>query len=322
MKEGETVNCMRIVGNYFCMVIIVTIIISTRFASAATSVRTVRLVASGTLGKAITDVINSIPNVQATLVPALKRAESNHEAAIEMIQEGKADLAVVRADSAYWFYNGVGTEKTSNLCGIAGLFTTDFIFTKNDLTVQKLSDLANRKIAFGYVGFNKSIVSEKNWQIVLESYGIEMRNVEFVVIPPGHSAEFFKSGRTNINVYGVSASAFLISPRHIAIEPEKAQEISKLYPFLVQRTLTGRYDSGQSGAFFTIGRKNLLIASSAVDDDLIYEITKAIMTNESRLKTAEPRQINSYIDLSQPLVGMSIPLHPGAARYFREAGFR
>ena len=68
----------------------------------------------------------------------------------------------------------------------------------------------------------------------------------------------------------------------------------------------------------TVAIPNFLITQSKVPDELVYQMAKAMYGNLDTLYAAH--NAAKAIKLQNALTGMPIPLHPGAERYFREAG--
>src|SRR5207302_1833127 len=70
----------------------------------------------------------------------------------------------------------------------------------------------------------------------------------------------------------------------------------------------------------SIGFDALWIVSADAPDDLIYAITKALW-NEATQRLLDARDpLGKQVRLEGALDGLSIPLHPGAKRFYREAG--
>ncbi len=68
----------------------------------------------------------------------------------------------------------------------------------------------------------------------------------------------------------------------------------------------------------TFGVKATLVTSVDVADDVIYAITKEVFTNLESMKKLHPAY--ETLTTESMLEGLTAPLHPGAERYFREAG--
>ena len=76
--------------------------------------------------------------------------------------------------------------------------------------------------------------------------------------------------------------------------------------------------SGQNEDIWTIATSNLLVARADVDQNVIYAITKSVFENLDYLKRVDP--LMADLSLEKALAGMVMPLHPGALRYYEEAG--
>ncbi|MGI9491225.1 MAG: TAXI family TRAP transporter solute-binding subunit, partial [Geminicoccaceae bacterium] len=69
----------------------------------------------------------------------------------------------------------------------------------------------------------------------------------------------------------------------------------------------------------TMAHSTLLVANADLSAELVYLITKSIFENLAYLHRVDPAL--SSLTMDQALFGMSLPLHPGALRYFKETGF-
>ncbi|MFA6709666.1 MAG: TAXI family TRAP transporter solute-binding subunit, partial [Fusobacterium sp.] len=70
----------------------------------------------------------------------------------------------------------------------------------------------------------------------------------------------------------------------------------------------------------TLTVKSMLIVSSKVKDDMVYDMLKTMFENTDRIKAAHA--VGKYITKDTALDGMSIDLHPGAKKYFDEMGIK
>jgi len=68
----------------------------------------------------------------------------------------------------------------------------------------------------------------------------------------------------------------------------------------------------------TFGVKATLVTSAKVPDDVVYAITKEVFDNFEAFKKLHPAY--SVLTKKNMLEGLSAPLHPGAIKYFKEAG--
>lgn len=76
------------------------------------------------------------------------------------------------------------------------------------------------------------------------------------------------------------------------------------------------------GATPTLGPRALLLTTAAMDDDFAYAITRALWDPRNRRLFDTSPPISRDIRLAQALDGLTVPLHPGAFRYYREIGMK
>ena len=75
---------------------------------------------------------------------------------------------------------------------------------------------------------------------------------------------------------------------------------------------------GQDRDIQTVAKSNLLVARADVDDEVVYQVTKAMFENLDFLRNIHDAMYETSLD--RALVGMPMPLHPGALRYYQEVG--
>ncbi len=75
---------------------------------------------------------------------------------------------------------------------------------------------------------------------------------------------------------------------------------------------------GQDDDVRTIAQPNFLAVNADVDEDAVYQITKAVYENLGFLQNIHPA--TKAMSLEAALAGLPLRLHPGALRYYEEAG--
>jgi TRAP transporter TAXI family solute receptor len=94
--------------------------------------------------------------------------------------------------------------------------------------------------------------------------------------------------------------------------------IEKTRPLFHAVSIPANSYAGQTTEVATAGLNNYFVTTSDAPDDIVYGITKAIFSNLTALHAAHPAA--SVISAENALSVQPIKVHPGAARYFREAG--
>lgn len=75
---------------------------------------------------------------------------------------------------------------------------------------------------------------------------------------------------------------------------------------------------GQTEDINTIAQPNFLAVRADLDEEAVYQITKTIYENLPFLNAIH--KATKVMALEKALDGLPMPLHPGAAKYFKEAG--
>ena len=108
------------------------------------------------------------------------------------------------------------------------------------------------------------------------------------------------------------------SIRVIALTEEEMEAAIGANPVFARTTLAGGTYSGVDADTPVVGVPNVLVVSSEMEDDLAYAITKAMFDNIADLQAVHPAANETTIEFT--MSATPVPLHPGAIRYFEEAG--
>lgn len=246
---------------------------------------------------------------------------------VEAIGRGELESGLAQADIAYWAFNGVGPfaeqGQIDDLSAIASLYPESIhIVVRADSDITDIGQLRGRKVSLGPVQSGSFVDS----QIVLEAYGLTLEDIDIDLLMPGSAIDKLRTGEIDavflVAGYPVTAlSEFArdFKVRLLPIDGEVSERLIAENPFFSRGFISaGLYKTVKN--IETLNVRALWVASAKLDDDLVYGITRALWhaSNRKLLDNAHPDGLG--IQLETALVGLSIPLHPGAARYYREAG--
>ena len=102
------------------------------------------------------------------------------------------------------------------------------------------------------------------------------------------------------------------------VTDEQLATIREEYPIWYRYIIPANTYPGQAKEIRTIAQPNFLAVRADMPDDVVYKVTKTIYENLSFLSTIHSATKNMRLDTA--LSGLPVPLHPGAARYYREVG--
>ena len=108
--------------------------------------------------------------------------------------------------------------------------------------------------------------------------------------------------------------------RFLEMEPEIRQKLIKTIPGMVEVTIPGGTYRNMPNDYKTIGVYFHNFTHKDISEDLIYNATKAFWTHEKDFQALAKWGVG--IQLKSALRGANIPIHPGAARYYKEIGMK
>jgi TRAP transporter TAXI family solute receptor len=131
-------------------------------------------------------------------------------------------------------------------------------------------------------------------------------------------AFFYTVGHPNGNIK--EATSGRIKVNMISIKGPEIDALLGKYPYYAKTLIPGEFypNRAQKGDIESIGVKATLITSSEVDDDVVYAITREVFSNIEEFKALHPAY--TVLTREDMLKGLSAPVHPGALKYYKEAG--
>jgi TRAP transporter TAXI family solute receptor len=106
--------------------------------------------------------------------------------------------------------------------------------------------------------------------------------------------------------------------RLIGLTDEQISAADAADPTFAPTTLKGGLYQGAPDDVSTLGVPNVLVVSSEMDEDAVYQITKALFENITELQAVHPAANETTVEFT--LQATPVPLHPGAIRYYEEIG--
>jgi TRAP transporter TAXI family solute receptor len=273
------------------------------------------------LGVALGNAIGkAMPGVK-TSVQATKASVEN----LNLLQTGRGEIAFTLGDSLSdaWKGNEEAGFKTplKKLRGIAAIYPNYIqIVARADSGIKTLADLKGKKIS---VGAPKS-GTELNARAILHAAGIEYKDFAKVeYLPFGESVELMKNRQIDITLQsaglGVSALRDLAASVPIVVVPIPPDVIKKTNdPAYIPAVIPANTYNGQTADVQAAAVQNFLVTHEGVSTDIVYGMTKALWTSLDQLTAAHSAA--KAIDIKKVTQGMPVPLHPGAEKYYREAG--
>ncbi|MBX7145710.1 MAG: TAXI family TRAP transporter solute-binding subunit [Alphaproteobacteria bacterium] len=244
---------------------------------------------------------------------------------IEGLTTKQFESGLSQSDIALWAFQGEKLFQDkgviSKLRAIASIFQeTVHIFVRADSNISSIMQLKGKKISIGEQNSDSYLTSK----LILEAYNLTepLITLDYSNAKAGldklQSKEIdaiFILGGTPlpiVNDYVQASSLKLLS-----IDGEQAEKFRSQYPFFSIDIIPGGTYRGISNTV-TLSIATLWLTSSDMPEDLVYQITKSLWYKITNKKIDENNPIGKKIKIETALVGIPVPLHPGAARFYTE----
>jgi len=272
------------------------------------------------LGVAIGKIYSDkIPNVK-TQVQATKASVEN----LVLLQQGRGEIAFTLGDSLKAAWEGdeeAGFKSKLDKLRTIGAIYPNYIqiVATAESGIKTLADLKGKSLS---VGAPKS-GTELNSRAILAAAGLSYKDLGKVeYLPFAESVDLMKNRQLNATLQsaglGVASLKDLSTSSEITVVSVPKQVVDKIGPPFVSVNIPANTYTGQDKDVPTAAVVNYLVTSSAVSDDLAYQMTKLIF--ESLPELANSHVAGKEIKLETAATGSPVPLHPGAIRYYKEKG--
>jgi len=272
------------------------------------------------LGVAIGKIYSDkIPNAK-TQVQATKASVEN----LILLQQGRGEIAFALGDSLKAAWEGdaeAGFKAKLDRLRIIGAIYPNYIqiVATADSGIKTLADQRGKSLS---VGAPKS-GTELNSRAILAAAGLSYKDIGKVeYLPFAESVDLMKNRQLNATLQsaglGVASLKDLSTSTEINVVAVPKEVVAKIGPPFVPVMIPANTYTGQDKDVPTAAVINYLVTSSAVTDDLAYQMTRLIF--ESLPELANSHVAGKEIKLENAAMPGPVPMHPGAIRYYKEKG--
>ncbi len=277
------------------------------------------------VGGLIANAVSAPPRLVLTA-----QASNGSVANINGIQSGALESGFAQADVTYWAYSGTGLfegkEKNADLRFLANLYPESIhLVAAKSANIKSVADLKGKRVSLDEPG-SGTLVDAK---IILEGWGLSEKDVKADYLKPNQAAEKMRDGGMDafifVGGYPTSAITELAAAGPgidiVPIAGPQAEAIIKKYAFFSADEIPANTYKGAAAAK-TLAVGAQWITSAKVPEAVVYEITKALWSDKTRAALDAGHAKGKSIRKETALDGASIPLHPGAEKFYKEAGLK
>jgi TRAP transporter TAXI family solute receptor len=232
--------------------------------------------------------------------------------AVRALQAKEADLAIVMADVAYQAHIGQSGAKpapTEQIRGVAVLnVNTVYLAAARHTSIDSIEDLRDRRVGMGPSTTAATAIAE----LLVESSGVGLHRIRSERLPNQETLKQLSNGGLDAAFLSLNASvqaAVTEGARLIEISGPWVERLRQRYLFLQTVLVPAGTYPRQTEPLHTVGVDLLLVCRADLDQRVVYRLSKAYF---DELQKSAPAT-----DLERA-PATPIPLHPGAAHYYRE----
>ena len=246
---------------------------------------------------------------------------------VNAIISGLRNSGFAQSDVAYWAYTGTGTmegkEPAKDLRTIAALFQEHIhLVALKKSNINSVKDLKGKRVSLDEPGSGTYVDAK----LILESNGLSTSDVKAEALKGKAATDALRNGKVDaifvVAGYPTGAIVELASAVDIKLVPidgAGAKALTSKYGFFSESPIpSGTYEGVDQVNTVAVGAQ--WFTSAKEDSELIYQITKALWNKESRKLMDVGHAKGKTITPDTALSGVGVPLHPGAEKFYKEAG--
>ncbi len=241
-----------------------------------------------------------------------------------LVDIGDCDIGIANSDMAIFAYEGEPPfdRPHENIRGFVNGMSPGVVHyaVLADSDIHTLADLKGKRIAVGPQGNSTSLFLEK----VLDMLGISWDDIIPSYLSFSEGMQALTDGKVDMAIASAAPPVAAVQElaasgkdfRLLEFDDEFKAKFLEKYPYYIEYVIPGE-TYGLSEDTKTVATENILIINANLSEDFVYELTKAVLENLPTLVASAPTADTITLE-NAPFT--SIPLHEGAAKYYREKG--
>ncbi len=246
---------------------------------------------------------------------------------VEGIRTGALEGGIAQADIVHWAYTGTGTfagrQPNSRLRTVGHLYAESLhLFVDGKAGIHNVTDLRGKRVSLDEPGSGTLVDA----RLVLTAFGLGEEDLDPRYVKPDIALSELHNGTLDaffmVMSYGTQTMNKIADNTNLSLVPIKgppAEAIIKSHPFFAPTKIpSGTYPNIPETRTLSVGAQ--IVVSAELEEDLVYKLAQILWHERTMQAIAEASGGTLRIVPGQALKGLTIPLHPGAERYYRDAG--
>jgi uncharacterized protein len=260
---------------------------------------------------------DALPGLRPTVLATAASIEN-----LQLVAAGSAEIGFTSADAAADAYRGAAPFRAPLPVLALGRIYESYLHlaVRLDRPITRVADLRGRAVSIGAPASGTEVIATR----LLPLAGLDVaRDLKAERLDPDVAADAVANGRLDGMFFsgGIPVAAIVSLARRTPVTllemgtfvAEMRRRYGEVY---VERTIPAS-TYGMAGPTLTLGVSNFLVVAKTMDERVAYRVIRALFEHRDRLAEAHPA--GSRLDRGSAINTLPLPLHPGAARYYRES---
>lgn len=247
---------------------------------------------------------------------------------VRALADEQLEAALVHADIATWAFHGGGPFRdsgaVSSLRAVA-MLTADsmHVVVRQDSGIETIAGLRGRRVSLGAAGSATPVEARS----ILAAYGLAERDLQAERLSTAEAAERMARGELDacfvLDAPPIPILAQLARGTDIALLPiagKPAEFLCRANAFFTPGTIPAGSYAGQDADVATLDVAVVLLVAAHLPRDMVHGITRALWLPATAKALADGHPGGRALAFAVPAQRLGIPLHPGAAEYYFDAG--
>ena len=248
---------------------------------------------------------------------------------VNTIRQGELDMGVAQSDVQYNALHGEGEDFESqgpfeDLRAVFSVHPEPFtVVARSDAGITTFDDLQGKRVNIGNPGSGQRstmevLMEKKGWTMDDFTLASELKSAEQSQALSDNKVDaiVFTVGHPNGSIQEATTTTDAII---VPVEGPDVDELVEANSYYSKATIPGGMYRGTDTDTNTFGVRATFVTSAAVPEETVYQVVKAVFENFDDFKKLHPAFANLTKE-EMVTQALSAPLHPGAEKYYKEAG--
>ena len=278
------------------------------------------------LGQSICALVNkgmAENNLKCT-APATSGSLANLNAVIA----GEHTMGIAKSDLGYHAYKGMGRFQGLDFDKLRSVFSVHAepftVVARSGAGVRTFDDLKGKRVNVGSEGSGQratmnALLGVKGWKPDDFVLVADLKPADQVAALCANQVDaiVYTAGNPNAAVEEATTKCGAVL---VSVGDEDIEKLVSAYPYYAKISIPGGIYKGNDKDVATFGARAILVTSADVDEAIVYQVTKAVFDNFDHFKELHPTFAPLKPD-EMMKANITVPLHPGAVRLFKEKGW-